>query len=195
MGRRPAFRTLDGSGSRRRADGRVAEGVGAVEELGGVISTRLRARLDTECQLGRKSLEYAGRFDVDRAVLRERFPQASGTAHRPTNRRNWFERFESDNAEDGTSAERALLRSLYRVIAPLDDLMDLKISGFGRVDSQNRQGRHVRSTRSSARVYRVTLGCTTAVQALIGRASSGEWAEIRNSKSEIRNWSQRLPVC
>jgi hypothetical protein len=45
--------------------------------------------------------------------------------------------------------ERALLPTLSRVVATLDDLMDLKPSRRDCVDSQNRQGWHARSTRCS----------------------------------------------
>ena len=52
--------------------------------------------------------------------------------------------------ERRSTFDRGLLRTLTRVIAPLDDLMDPMRSRRGGVDSQNRQGRHVRSTRFSA---------------------------------------------
>ena len=48
--------------------------------------------------------------------------------------------------------DRAVLPALSRVIAPLDDLMDLMRSRLGGRYSQNRQGRNVRSTRPSAGV-------------------------------------------
>ena len=118
----------------------------------------------------------SGRQDrpAERQAMRHRLPPVksqpvpntsvrhSQPSHRPTRLRRVgsASRFRSAGrrAESATERvrlnrfQRALLPTSNRVIAPLGDLMDLMRLRLGRVDSQNRQGRHVRSTHCSAGV-------------------------------------------